>query len=124
MRRSLGTAVFSGMLGVTLFGIFLTPVFFSVILGLSETRLFAADATRWIGSAVAGGLVGLGIGFLLAQLNLVGLSEALRVAGPAGVLIALAALGIHRRIRPRSTAPGRVPHSRPNAVVPSGDPQP
>ena len=28
MRRSLGTAVFSGMLGVTLFGIFLTPVFF------------------------------------------------------------------------------------------------
>jgi len=28
MRRSLGTAVFSGMIGVTLFGIFLTPVFF------------------------------------------------------------------------------------------------
>jgi hypothetical protein len=27
MRRSLGVAVFSGMLGVTLFGIFLTPVF-------------------------------------------------------------------------------------------------
>jgi multidrug efflux pump len=31
MRRSLGTAVFSGMLGVTFFGIFLTPVFYSVI---------------------------------------------------------------------------------------------
>ena len=31
MRRSLGTAVFSGMLGVTTFGIFLTPVFFFVI---------------------------------------------------------------------------------------------
>ena len=30
MRRTLGTAVFSGMLGVTLFGIFLTPVFFYV----------------------------------------------------------------------------------------------
>jgi multidrug efflux pump subunit AcrB len=28
MRRSLGTAVFAGMLGVTLFGVFLTPVFF------------------------------------------------------------------------------------------------
>ena len=28
---ALGTAVFSGMLGVTLFGIFLTPVFYSVI---------------------------------------------------------------------------------------------
>ena len=31
MRRTLGTAVFSGMLGVTLFGVFLTPVFFFVI---------------------------------------------------------------------------------------------
>jgi multidrug efflux pump subunit AcrB len=31
MRRTLGTAVFGGMLGVTLFGIFLTPVFYYVI---------------------------------------------------------------------------------------------
>jgi multidrug efflux pump len=31
MRRSLGTAVFGGMLGVTGFGIFLTPVFYYVI---------------------------------------------------------------------------------------------
>jgi hydrophobe/amphiphile efflux-1 (HAE1) family protein len=31
MRRSLGTAVFAGMLGVTLFGVFLTPVFFYVL---------------------------------------------------------------------------------------------
>jgi hydrophobe/amphiphile efflux-1 (HAE1) family protein len=36
MRRTLGTAVFSGMLGVTLFGIFLTPVFFYVIQGVSD----------------------------------------------------------------------------------------
>ena len=32
MRQALGTAVFTGMLGVTFFGIFLTPVFFSVIM--------------------------------------------------------------------------------------------
>ena len=32
MRRSLGTAVFSGMIGVTAFGIALTPVFFYVIM--------------------------------------------------------------------------------------------
>ena len=38
MRRTLGTAVFSGMLGVTLFGIFLTPVFFYVIDRLGEAR--------------------------------------------------------------------------------------
>ena len=31
MRRSLGLAVFGGMFGVTLFGIFLTPVFFYVL---------------------------------------------------------------------------------------------
>jgi multidrug efflux pump len=31
MRQTLGTAVFYGMLGVTIFGIFLTPVFYYVI---------------------------------------------------------------------------------------------
>ncbi|MDO5580533.1 MAG: multidrug efflux RND transporter permease subunit [Planctomycetia bacterium] len=31
MRYTLGVAVFSGMIGVTLFGIFLTPVFYSII---------------------------------------------------------------------------------------------
>jgi multidrug efflux pump subunit AcrB len=36
MRRTLGVAVFAGMLGVTLFGIFLTPVFYYVIQWLSE----------------------------------------------------------------------------------------
>jgi multidrug efflux pump len=35
MRRTLGTAVFAGMIGVTLFGIFLTPVFFYVVRGLT-----------------------------------------------------------------------------------------
>ncbi|HMC63824.1 MAG TPA: efflux RND transporter permease subunit [Gemmataceae bacterium] len=45
-RRTLGTAVFAGMIGVTLFGIFLTPVFFYVILRLSgpETAKGAAIA--------------------------------------------------------------------------------
>jgi len=38
MRRSLGTAVFSGMLGVTLFGIFLTPVFYYVIQWFGEHK--------------------------------------------------------------------------------------
>jgi len=38
MRRALGTAVFSGMLGVTLFGIFLTPVFYSIIRWFVERK--------------------------------------------------------------------------------------
>jgi multidrug efflux pump len=42
MRRTLGTAVFAGMLGVTLFGIFLTPVFYYVIQWFADRRLAAA----------------------------------------------------------------------------------
>ena len=38
MRRTLGVAVFSGMLGVTLFGIFLTPVFFNIIQWFTDRR--------------------------------------------------------------------------------------
>jgi hydrophobe/amphiphile efflux-1 (HAE1) family protein len=38
MRRSLGLAVFSGMLGVTLFGICLTPVFFYALQWLGRRR--------------------------------------------------------------------------------------
>ena len=36
MRRAVGTAVFSGMLGVTLFALFLTPVFYVVLRGLAK----------------------------------------------------------------------------------------
>jgi multidrug efflux pump subunit AcrB len=45
MRQTLGTAVFWGMLGVTLFGIFLTPVFYAVIQAAKEA-LFGAPAAR------------------------------------------------------------------------------
>src|SRR5262249_26489875 len=48
MRRTLGTAVFAGMLGVTLFGIFLTPVFFYVIQWVTDLRAQPA------GEALAG----------------------------------------------------------------------
>jgi multidrug efflux pump len=54
MRRTLGTAVFSGMLGVTAFGIFLTPVFFYVVDWLSETRLFATGPLRRLADLVLG----------------------------------------------------------------------
>jgi multidrug efflux pump len=38
MRKTLGIAVFSGMLGVTAFGIFFTPVFYSVIRWFTERK--------------------------------------------------------------------------------------
>src|SRR5438132_3770688 len=43
MRRTLGTAVFAGMLGVTLFGIFLTPVFYYVIQWVNDMRPKATE---------------------------------------------------------------------------------
>jgi multidrug efflux pump len=46
MRHTLGTAVFSGMLGVTLVGVLLTPVFFFVISGLSASRVFTSRPMR------------------------------------------------------------------------------
>ncbi|AMV36606.1 efflux RND transporter permease subunit [Planctomyces sp. SH-PL62] len=49
MRKSLGVAVFSGMLGVTLFGIVLTPVFFYVIDSTSESRFFSSPWVRFLG---------------------------------------------------------------------------
>jgi multidrug efflux pump len=38
MRQTLGTAVFSGMLGVTIFGVFLTPVFYVLIRRIAKRR--------------------------------------------------------------------------------------
>ncbi len=38
MRRTLGIAVLSGMLGVTICGLFLTPVFYNVLQGISDWR--------------------------------------------------------------------------------------
>jgi multidrug efflux pump len=52
MRKTLGTAVFSGMLGVTLFGIFLTPVFFYVIEGFIDVPLFASQRMRRFGETL------------------------------------------------------------------------
>jgi multidrug efflux pump len=102
MRRSLGIAVFSGMVGVTLFGIFLTPVFFSVILGVGESRLFTTDAIRWVGSTLLGGLTGMGMGFLLARVGIAPWSWAAPVGGCAGVLAGLAVVGIHGTVSRRS----------------------
>lgn len=47
MRRALGIAVFYGMLGVTLFGILLTPVFFLVMDRVSHSRHHIWNTARW-----------------------------------------------------------------------------
>jgi multidrug efflux pump len=95
MRRSLGRAVFSGMLGVTAFGIFLTPVFFYVIQGLSQTHFFRAVATQWIGSCLMGALLGSGTGFALARVGLGNPIWGPAVGGAAGVLAGAVLQAVH-----------------------------
>jgi multidrug efflux pump subunit AcrB len=56
MRRTLGTAVFAGMIGVTLFGLFLTPVFFYGIDWLGGARLFRARTVQVVSDAVLGSM--------------------------------------------------------------------
>jgi hypothetical protein len=51
MRQALGTVVFSGMIGVTLFGLIFTPVFYIVCRRLGDR---ASDlARRWRPAAEA-----------------------------------------------------------------------
>ena len=61
MRRILGVTVFSGMLGVTLFGIFLTPVFFYVIDRASETRFFRSRGVHRAGTFILYALLIVGL---------------------------------------------------------------
>jgi multidrug efflux pump len=52
MRQTLGIAVFSGMLGVTLFGIFLTPVFFNVVEWFIDHWLARSERHSLVGQAL------------------------------------------------------------------------
>ena len=99
MRRSLGVAVFSGMLGVTLFGIFLTPVFFYVIQGLSETRMFMADRTRSVMSYFLGALLGTVIGYSLAKVHIGVLPWAPLIGALAGILLIRGIRQIYQKIK-------------------------
>lgn len=52
MRVALGIAVFSGMLGVTVFGIFFTPVFYVVIRWLTEGKKENAMAVQKVSEGI------------------------------------------------------------------------
>jgi multidrug efflux pump len=55
MRQAMGVAVFSGMIGVTLFGLFLTPVFYTVLMKLGWKHK-PATAPKPEGDLPAGGV--------------------------------------------------------------------
>ncbi|WP_062119606.1 efflux RND transporter permease subunit [Aureimonas sp. AU40] len=51
MRSAMGVAVFSGMIGVTLFGLFLTPLFYVLVRSLAGRKARAGEAARGAVSA-------------------------------------------------------------------------
>ena len=58
VRQAMGIAVFAGMLGVTLFGLFMTPVFYSIVGALAARTATAVAIARSIAVAHGhGGIV-------------------------------------------------------------------
>jgi multidrug efflux pump len=106
MRRSLGVAVFSGMIGVTFFGIFLTPVFFYVIQGLGESRLFASERWRRWGTIAALALLGAAAGFLLDRIGVARMPWSAIIGAVAGVVLAAGINEVRRRVAPLIAARG------------------
>ncbi|MDB5312397.1 MAG: bepE 6 [Gemmataceae bacterium] len=98
MRQSLGTAVFSGMLGVTLFGIFLTPVFYTLIQRGVDSKVFAQGVGRWAGSALLGAALGATVGYSAAKLGAGDLVELGVGGGVAGALLAIILPSLWRRV--------------------------
>jgi len=66
MRQAMGVAVFAGMIGVTLFGLFLTPVFYTVLMKLGRPKVIAAPATAYAPGPAGAQLIALFIGLLMA----------------------------------------------------------
>ncbi|WP_020469016.1 efflux RND transporter permease subunit [Zavarzinella formosa] len=101
MRRSLGIAVFSGMLGVTVFGIFLTPVFYYVINGTTGLRWLRSVRLRTIISYTFGLALGGGVGFLLAKIGEGNLQWNPVIGGTAGLIVMRAVQGLRKMVTRR-----------------------
>ncbi|MCI0464576.1 MAG: efflux RND transporter permease subunit [Gemmataceae bacterium] len=130
MRRTLGTAVFSGMLGVTLFGIFLTPVFFHVINRVSEASVFSTPAARMASTVLLWTVVLLGhaaAGVLLVISWRVGVTPlwALIVVGCvlAGVLLLFGGRALRKKYSPQVHVPEPAsPRPAPETRLPPSPP--
>ncbi len=119
MRQSLGTAVLSGMLGVTIFGVFLTPVFFKVILGISERPSFSRPTIQWIASLGIGLLSGLALGELMWKNGLPSRPWALTIGATLGLAAGLAVRQVFQPKRKRGKTPPVIPAPPMPADAPS-----
>jgi multidrug efflux pump len=117
MRRSLGIAVFSGMLGVTAFGIFLTPVFYYVIQGVGGTRVFGSQIYRILSSYAIGGSLGAIVGYSLARLGVGQLPWPPIIGAISGFLIIRAVLQFKLKN-------GSAPNNNSPPPLPSGERHP
>ena len=97
MRRSLGIAMFCGMLGVTIFGVLLTPTFYYLIQRVSGTRLFTNPKVQVIGSTMLGFTAGMVVGVLLWLSESFPFWWAMLIGIVLGMLVAAVVLGVHRR---------------------------
>jgi multidrug efflux pump len=111
------------MLGVTLFGIFLTPVFYYVIQGTSESKLFQSRRIRSFVSHAVGGLLGATVGFLLARLG-VGMMPWPPIVGACAGLLAVR--GVRSAVLRRRGLLGSLPPAVPSRSAPpsEGEPKP
>lgn len=100
MRRALGVAMFCGMLGVSIFGVFFTPVFYYVIRWCSSTRLLSNVVVQGVGTLVLGPVVGGTFGLLLGRTQSISFWWAMLSGVAAGLLTSGVVLG-RRRIRRR-----------------------
>jgi hypothetical protein len=123
MRQTLVVAVFAGMLGVTLFGIFLTPVFFYVIEWLIDTPLFSSERARLVGRV-------LGMGLAVATLGLPWLLKWLLHGWPRRPAVPVKPMKVTangavvdgRAVVADGQGKGSGVHANGNGAAPDGDP--
>jgi multidrug efflux pump len=113
MRRSLGIAVFSGMIGVTSIGVFLTPVFFYVIQTAGEKGAFVSAAARREWSYLLGATLGAAFGYLVSRLTGVSIGWGVALGAAAGILGILTILALKPRQSISTASESRAPNPEP-----------
>ncbi len=111
MRRALGVAMFCGMLGVTVFGVVLTPAFYYLIRRTGQMRFFANPWVQRVGALLMGPGVGVLFGLLLAHTRGLRLWWAVLFGAVVGLLAGAAVLRAYRsRQQPGTSAASPTPH--------------
>jgi multidrug efflux pump len=97
MRRSLGVAVFCGMVGVTLFGIFLTPAFYYMIRRLVSPPSGKHNWLHTIATLAISAALGVVLGLLLWRSTALDLLWAEVIGGGLALLAGAVAWGWRKR---------------------------